>query len=198
MSTSLLMIAVAVITGFIALAKRGRGRGRRKMGRYIRGNVDETMDLGTLAARTLQAEAFDEAVNERTFISSLVASWSLGDMTDADDVGPIMVGVAHGDYSAAEIEEFIENTGSWDEGDLVQQEVGQRKIRVVGIFETAPAASVVAVRTLNEGRPIKTKLGWILLQAQTIDVWAYNLGSAALSTTAPNLHLQGHVNLWPR
>ncbi len=154
--------------------------------------------MAALASRTLVSVAFDESVNERTFVSSLKAIWSLDDMTDAPDVGPILVGVAHGDYSATEIEEFIENTGSWDEGDLVNQEIGQRKIRVVGTFGTPGGASVSGVKVLNEGRPITTKLGWILLQAQTLDLWAYNLGSSPIATTIPNLNVQGHVNLWPR
>jgi len=179
----------------ILMARKGHGK-RRSMGRYIRGNVDESLVLTTLAARTLAAIAFDETVNERTLVSSLVASWSLDDLTAGAGIGPILVGVAHSDYSTAEIEEFIENTGSWDEGDLVQQEVGKRKIRTVGTFESA--ISGVAAAVLNDGKPIKTRLNWILLQGQTLKVWAYNLGTAAVATTVPEVSVQGHANLFPK
>ncbi len=155
------------------------------------------MALGTLAARTLQAQGFGEAVNERTFLSSIVGIWSIDDITQAADSGPIMVGVAHNDYTAAEIEAFIENAASWNEGDLIGQEIGKRKIRIVGIFR-GPATDGTGSMTLNEGRPIKTKCNFMLLQGQSVDLWAYNLGSAALATTVPNVHLEGHANLWPR
>ena len=189
-ATLLIMVAAA------AMAK-ARPKRRRRMGRYIRGNVDENLALGTLAAGSLISAIFDETVNGRTFISSLVASWSLSNMTPGDNDGPIVVGVAHSDYNDAEIEAFIENTGSWNEGDMVQsREVGKRLIRKIGQFPV-PASSTVGV-VLNDGKPIKTKLNWILNQGQTLRYWAYNPGSSALATTDPDVRLQGHVNLWPR
>ena len=190
------MIALAVIIGFIALAKRGRGK-RRAMGRYLRGNVDENLSLGTLAAATLLSAIFDETVNERTYASSAVLSWSLTNWTPAEGDGPLVVGLAHSDYSDAEVEEWIENTSSWNEGDLVQsREIGRRLIRSVGQFPIPVDASGGVV--LNDGKPIKTKLGWILLQNQTLRYWAYNQGTSALATTSPDVRLQGHVNLFPK
>ncbi len=167
------------------------------MGKYIRGQVDESVPLGTLASRTAVLAVFDETVNERTLVSSLVASYLIADMTQGAGIGPIMVGIAHGDYTAAEIEEWIENTGSWNETDLVQQEVGGRKIRQIGVF-TGANTDGAGVEHLNNGDPIKTKLNWILTQGQTLDLWAYNLGANALATTTPTVFCQGHANLWPR
>ncbi len=193
------VIALVLTIGFIGLAKRGRGRKRRRMGRYIRGGVDESLVLTTIGARALLKISFDETVNERTLVSSVVATYALDDLTEGAGIGPIMVGLAHDDYTAAEIEEFIENTGSWDEGDLVQQEVGKRKIRVVGIFQTAHSvATGLGSATLNDGKPIKTKMNWILNQGQTLSVWGYNLGTAPVATTVPEISVQGHANLWPR
>lgn len=168
------------------------GRGYRK---YLRGNVDELMTLGTLAGRTLVSQVMDETVNERTWISSLIASWSITEFTPGTDIGPIMVGVAHGDYSAAEIEEFIENTQSWNEGDLIAQEVAKRKIRVIGIFRGPDLAT--GNMLLNEGKSVRTKLGFVLNQGETLDTWAFNLGTVAIGTIDPQIMIQGHVNLWP-
>ncbi len=190
-----MIYVIAITIVLLALAKRGASGGKRPMGRYIRGSVDEEIVLGTLAARSLVVSSFDETVNERTLVSSIVASWSLDDWTLTSNAGPILVGVAHGDYTAAEIEAVIENTGSWNEGDLVSREVGNRKVRIIGTFRvTATGEGAV----LNHGRPIKTKLNWILNQGQTLDAWAYNLGSAAVATTDPSVHIEGHANLWPR
>ncbi len=187
------MIALAVIIGLIALAKRGRGRKFRK---YLRGSVDESLALTTLAAKTVAEQVFGDTVNERTFVSSVVLRWSLTAFTKSTGDGPIMCGISHSDYSAAEIEAWIENADSWDEGNLVQQEIAKRKIRMVGVFENPidEADSVV----LNYGKSIRTKCGWILNQGQSLNLWGYNMGTSPLATTAPVLQAFGHANLWPR
>ncbi len=167
------------------------------MGRYIRGNVDEGMSLGTLAAATGIIVPFDETVNERTLVSSIEAAYALSDVTPGAGIGPVIVGVAHSDYTLAEIEEWIENTGSWNEGDMISsREIGRRLIRRVGTFDEPGSAT--ATVTLNDGKPVKTKLNWVLLQGQGLSLWAYNKGSAAFATTSPSVFCDGHVNLWPR
>ncbi len=167
------------------------------MGKYIRGKVDETLALTTLAANTLVSVSFDETVNERTLISSIVASYSLSNFTPAADVGPFIVGVSHGDYSEAEIEEWIENAGSWNEGNLVDsREIGNRWIKEIGQLEVAEDATKTAV--MNDGKPIKTKLNWILTQGQTLRLWVHNRGTAAVATTVPDVLASGHANLWPK
>ncbi len=189
-----ILVVMAVIA--IMMAKHPQRRRRRRMGKYIRGDMDEQLALSTLAAKTAVKGNFDQTVNERTLVSSVVATWALSEFTKSTGDGPILVGLAHSDYSAAEIEAVIENTASWDEGDKVAQEIGKRLVRRVGIFNT-PDDEAQTV-TLNDGKPIKTKLNWILLQGQTLSHWAYNLGTSALATTSPTLNTQGHANLWPR
>ncbi len=166
------------------------------MGRYLRGRVDEDLAIGTLASKTLVGTNFDEVVNERTLVSSVVASWSIANWTPAAGVGPLVFGVAHGDYSDAEIEEVIENTGSWNEGDKIAAERARRQIRTIGVYQSPLDAA--GVTTLNDGKPVKVKLNWILNQGESLKIWAYNTGTAAFATTAPILHTQGHANLWPR
>ncbi len=166
------------------------------MGRYIRGSVDDTVSLTTLAATTVISEDFDNVVNERTLVSSIVATYAMANFTaDAAD-GPIMVGIAHSDYTDGEIEEFIETIGGWDEGNKTAQEKMNRKIRRIGVFQSPATAAEDVV--LNDGKAIKTKLNWILLQGQTLSLWAYNMGSSALATTVPVVHAQGHCNLFPK
>ncbi len=166
------------------------------MGKYIRGNVDDEVVLTTLGAKSANKADMGSSVNERTLVSSIVAMYTMSAFTKSTGDGPIMVGIAHSDYTVAEIEQWIESTGSWNEGDQVSQEIGKRKIRQVGIFEN-PVDEAASVR-LNDGKAVKTKLNWILLQGQTLAVWGYNLGSSPLATTAPIVAIQGHANLWPR
>ncbi len=185
-----------LVLGIVILAMARRPKRRRRMGRYIRGNVDEELALTALATKDVVGSVFDETVNERTWVSSVKATWSMANFTPIANAGPIIVGVAHGDYTDAEIEEWLESTGQWNEGNLVAQEISKRKIRQVGSFETPDDAADIVV--LNDGKPINTKCGWILLQGQTLRLWAYNSGSANVATTAPAVTINGHANLWPR
>ncbi len=171
---------------------------RRRMGRYIRGAINHKLNLGTLAAATVIGSNLAEVVNERTLVSSIVTSVSVNDWTEGLNIGPIRVGVAHSDYSDAEIEAWIEATDSWDEGDKVAQEVAGRKIRDIGTMVSSFSGGSGSESYLQDGKPIKSKLNWILLQGQTIKFWAFNMGSAAFATTDPDVNFQGHANLWPR
>ncbi len=174
------------------MAKR---KPKRKFRKYLRGQIEHNAGLGTLAAKTLVGANIGDTVTEKAWISSVKASWSLNQWTPGPDDGPILVGVAHSDYSDAEIEEWIENTSSWEAHDLVQQEVAKRKIREVGTFPTPADANEALV--LNNGKPIWTKCGWMLGTGQTVKIWAYNKGASALGTTEPNLGVSGFANLWP-
>ncbi len=178
------------------MAKQGkRGRRNRKFRRYLKGAIDHVVELTTLAALTLVGEDETNTVSERTYVSSVNISWALANLTPATGVGPFRVGVAHSDYTDAEIEAWLENTG-WNEGNLTQQEVAARKIRSVGIFDNPDGVNETSV--LNEGRPIHTKCGWVLTTGQTIKYWVFNMGSGAVATTVPVVQVQGHANLWPQ
>ncbi len=171
-----------------------RSRRRRIRGRYVKGNVDEGLGLGTLSGKTLVSGIFDEVMVESGRISSIVGTYAISDMTPAANDGPIEVGLAHSDYTDAEIEAVIENTGSWDVGNKIQQEIAKRLVRTIGVFESATDA--LGVDVLNDGKPIKTRLNWHLTTGQSLRLWAYNQGSSALATTAPIVTLAGHVNIF--
>ncbi len=163
------------------------------MRRYIRGSVDENKLLGTLGTKVLISDTWDEVVDEKTLISSIVAAWTLDNLTSPQ--GPILFGVAHSDYSDAEIEEYIENTGSWNEGNKVSQEISKRQVRVIGTFVGTQLAGAADVE-INDGKPVKTKLNWVLTTGDTLKMWAYNLSASPLATTDPAMRANGHANLW--
>ncbi len=189
----LFLIILGILIPLALLAKRGRGR--RSMVGYLKGNVDEVLSLGTLASLTLVADTWDESPEEKTLISSIVCTWTLDQLTSPQ--GPIIFGVAHSDYSDAEIEAVIENVASWDQGSKVEQEIAKRLVRQIGVFvsdvgTTGPLTDVV----WNDGRPMKTKLNWRLNTGDTLKMWAYNTSGTALSTTVPSMRCHGHANLW--
>ncbi len=169
------------------MAKKGTRRRRRT--RVIKGNVDEELTLGALANDTVFSESFDNVCAEKMFALSIEAVYSRHSIALTE--GPIVFGVAHNDYSAAEIEEFIEATGSWDTGDLIAQEINRRKIRIVGVFDGEDAEEKFA-----DGKSVKTPLKWMLNSTDTLRFWAYQKSGAPL-TDGCILNANGHVWLKP-
>ncbi len=162
---------------------------------YRKGALQMKLDLGTLAGQTLVSAANSETVTERTRLSSIKGSYILSGFTLTAEVGPIRFGLAHSDYSDAEIEQWIEQQGSWSEGNLVAKEIADRRIREVGVFQTRDTGSAGSW-SFRQGQPVKTKLNWILITGQTVKLWAYNVGSAAVATTDPDVEFEGHANLF--
>ncbi len=176
------------------MAKR---RQRKKFRKYLRGQIDLSIDLGTLASNTGLKTPVGDTVVENTWCTSILATYSIGNVTPAAGVGPILMLLCHSDYTLVEVEEWIEATNSWNVGDLVAQEVAKRKIRRIGYLgELAVQASELV--TMNDGMPVRTKCGWMLNSAAGLAFVSYNMGSAAFTTTDPDIEISGHANLWPR
>ncbi len=190
------MLVILVIGVIIAVAVATPMMARKMRGTYVKGNIDLESNLGTLAGTTLQAIPAGDVVTERARVTSIDCTYSLSDYTPIADVGPVIVGVAHGDYSQAEIEEWVELVTGWDVGDRVSREVSSRLIRRIGVFDIGGNAVATDVHTLNDGKPIKTRLNWPLATGQTLDFWVYNSGTGAFATTTPDLGVKGHANLF--
>ncbi len=167
---------------------------RRSRGKYVKGSIDETIGLGTLAANDVIGADNSQVTTEKTRVSSVVCTYAIDKIGESQ--GPLIFGVAHSDYTDAEIEQVIENTGSWNSGDKVQQEVAGRLVRILGQFVSQQATGSDTDIKFNEGRPMKTKLNWMLNTGQTLRWWVYNASDAALVTSAPDFLVNGHANLW--
>jgi len=141
-------------------------------------NIDTP--LGTLAAHDVTSVPETGVMTEERRILSIEAVVSLEDLTAGD--GPVEVGYAHSDYSAAEIEEALEAVGAWDEGNLVAQEQARRLVRSIGVLTEEETA-------LNQGRPLKTRLNWRIATGDTIQQWIRNLGDSP--TTGAVVHSEG-------
>ncbi len=163
---------------------------KRSMKGYHRVNVDKLITVGALTTDTVLEQGLtpDGAI-EPSIVTSVDLHWGITGHTAGE--GPLVVGVAHNDYSAAEIQEFLENVTSWDTGDMISQEKANRKIRVVGEFPGAEA-----VETLNDGKSIKTKLNWKVEIGSTLDAWIFNKDQATL-TSGTILLFNGKINVFP-
>jgi len=189
------MMLAYILAAFLAVLSMARkGRARRKFRRYIRGRVKHEFQPGTLAPLSLFGEKETQSLDESAWLSSVKLLWSCSGFTSSDNRGPLMVGVAHSDYSNAEIESWVEASGQWTSGNKIQEEIRKRHIRQVGIFQI-PLGSSGAI-PLNDGKPITTKCGWQLVTDQTLKFWVYNMGTASLADGVDIL-ISGHANLWP-
>lgn len=163
------------------------------MSNYIKGNIDEEVAITSLAAKDVVGAVFDEVTGQESRVTSIVVVAALADYTPVAGAGPILFGVAHGDYTDAEIEEFLENTGQWDRGNMIaSREIAKRLIRPIGTF-----SGVAAAELWNDGRMKKIRLNWPLTEGQTLRLWAFNSGDQGVSATGtPTVHLNGHANLF--
>ncbi len=158
-------------------------RSRRRYRGYRKLPLTVNVAGGTLAADDVTVTVPSEVLTEERRFLSFEGTWGLEDLTSGD--GPIEVGLAHSDYTAAEIEESLEAAGAWDEGDKVAQEAGNRLVRSVGLLTEQETA-------LNEGRLVKTRLNWRMATGDTLQFWIRNRGDP-LSTGAEVI-VSGHVH----
>jgi len=133
--------------------------------------------LGTLGNLTAIVGALVDASDNEYRAISVKSTWSIRDFTAGE--GPISVGYAHGDYTATEIKEFLESGAAMTRNDKIAAEQANRLIRLVGVFSGQGTDE-----TLNDGKPIRTRLNWVIPDGGAINQFAYNHSGAALTTGA--------------
>ncbi len=154
------------------MARNTKGRRRRPVQKLV---YSIPLVLSTLASNALVRGALSDTVDDSVYAISQDARVGLRNLTPGE--GPIVVGVAHSDYTAAEIEECLEAVTSWDRGDKIALEQAGRKVRTVGTF-----SGVNAEEVLNNGMPVRTRLGFMLEPGTTLAWWAWNKSGATLTT----------------
>ncbi len=134
-----------------------------------------SVTLGTLSPGVVIKTDHGAVVVDRVYALWAKGVWTLQGNTAND--GPLMVGLAHGDYVAAEIEEAIEASGSWDRSDKIAVEQARRMVRRSGTFD-----GVLTAEKLAHGESIFQKLGFVIEDGETISAWARNTDSGARQT----------------
>jgi len=172
------------------MAGKGRSRGR---GRFKQARIEASAAVGALATRAVTTDALCAASDAPYRFMSLDGTWSLSDSASIGDAqGPLAFGVAHSDYSAAEIEECLEAAGSMEIGDKIANEQANRLVRQIGVI-TADGENGQP-SNFNDGKPVKVKLNWGVAVGDFLDIWVYNLDIGNL-TTGLILDFVGHGNL---
>ncbi len=149
------------------------------------------MAIGGLVTQDVVQSAGSANATNTLRIMSLDMAWGIVDLGAATDDG-FTFGVAHSDYTAAEIEECLEATGSMDIGDKVAQEQANRLVREIGTI-SPQAALAGGGANFADGRRVKTKLNWVLAIGDNLAVWVRNASSANYTTGAS---LVGNGVMW--
>ncbi len=147
---------------------------RRSNKNFVAIPINTQQALGTLADETVLTFPLTTAFGEDLFCISADLLIS----TDAMQEGPLGVGAAHGDYTVAEIKEYVD-ANLTDPDDKIAQERARRQIRRVGLFPSQGNNEV-----LNDGKPIRVKLKFSVGDTKTLNVWAMNHSGGALTTGA--------------
>ncbi len=163
---------------------------RRRRFNLRKVRISGSTPVGALATLDLTTGAFCPVAAESYRVMSIDITWGLVDLGATQDDGQEF-GVAHSDYSAAEVEACLESTTSVDQGDKTAQELAGRLVRTIGSFQGA--AGTGAGLSFNNGRPKKTKLNWLIGSGDGINTWIRN-GSGNVYTTGAQLSRLG--NMW--
>ncbi len=122
--------------------------------------------------------------SDEVVILSAKLTWSLFGHTPNE--GPLQVGIATDDLSVAEIGEALDASPS-SRSDQVAFEQAGRMVRLAGVFD-----GQVADEKLNEGRLLKTKLGFAVANNNDAVFFVRNLSGATL-TTGSSVRVNGHL-----
>ncbi len=134
-----------------------------------------SISLGALAAITVFAGAIFGNADGAYRIMSYTGTWSIENHTAGE--GPIVVGFAHGSYTVTQIKEAIESGASISIGNKLADEHAGRLVRRIGTFSGNSTEE-----TLNDGKPIKTRLNWAIPIGTNFNLFAYNDSTATLTT----------------
>ncbi len=147
---------------------------KRKNSKFFAYPVEATLSLSTLAADATLAAALTAFGQTRVRVISADLTWSRKGATVNE--GPIRVGISNSNLAVAEINEKLDARPT-SQTDIIAMERSRRPVRTSGAFPGEQANE-----TLNDGKPIRTKLSTILNEGTELNIWARNKSGAALTT----------------
>ncbi len=160
---------------WLAMANKPKRR-RRRLHVAL---CDETLALGALAVKDVVSNPFNSNVDRPEFCLSIKGTWNIIGLTAGQ--GPVQFGIAHGDYSAQEIEEHIEASGSWGQDDKIAAERAGRLVRQIGQFDDRDGDGE---EIYLDGQEISTKCRFMLMSGAQLQIWARSLAGGTLTTGA--------------
>lgn len=144
--------------------------------------VHTSLALGALAVKDVISQAAVNAAVDTYRLIGFKGSFSVEDL--GADEGPVIAGIADGDYTAAEIEECLEAANSMVLGDRVTQEQANRLVRQC-------ATLIGDVHEIKDEQWYK--LNWLVSIGKQPQLYAYNADPDNPLTTGATLHMDGKI-----
>ncbi len=170
------------------------GFGKDHRGVILRNTIAQA--LGTLA-QNIAVSAGSIGINEDFRLLKTLAVAGLTGLT-AGQGNTLMLGIANGELSIAEISECLAANGPTGPSDRNRIERAERQVHIVGVLErNDPADTVGSFRDVNSGAPMITdKFPWTYTDQDSWQWFVFN-PSAAGVTTGASLHLVAtHYGVW--
>ncbi len=176
---------------------------RRPSKRYSRGRRRRTprrirvaAGVSTTALPTLDvvAGAITQVATETYRLLSVRFAYTWEDIAAIIDDG-LEFGLAHSDYSAAEIEECLESQASIDRGNKTAQEQSDRWVRSIGRISNYGNVAEGGSAPFNGGRKLKTRLNWAMTTGDTLNLWIRN-GSGTVWTVGGSVQAIGEMYIY--
>ncbi len=163
--------------------------------------VSQETDLssGITAKDLVKDQLTDDTADDNFILTSCDLTWvsHIEQGAEPIDIGPLQFGLAKSDYSDSEIEAWVENPSGFTRANLIQQEISNRVIKLVGAF-TYPAVAAAAKVTsnpVNNNLPIHTRMNWRILEGQSLSLWVYNAGNDdVVATSGQDVNVYGKLN----
>ncbi len=150
---------------------------RSRKGRMTTIPFEGTLPLSTLADGALLSGGILAAAFDRdAYVISIDSTYALRGATAGE--GPIQVGWSHSDLSDTEVDEKLEAENTV-RGNIVANERAKRPVRKTAAFQVIAAEEV-----LNNGMPIRSRMGWVCHEDFVPRLWAKNFSGSTLTTGA--------------
>ncbi len=162
---------------------------RRMNLRMVR--VQNKIGAGNLATLKVAIGDITDVATDPYRLVTIKASYSWVDVAAIIDDG-FDFGVAHGDYTAVEIEECLDAQSAIDRGDKIASEKSNRLIRQIGSIRSPANPSATGSMIFADGRQVKTRLNWYMSTGDKLKGWIRN-SSGVVWSTGSSLNVAGQI-----
>lgn len=157
------------------MAKKSLSKARKRNVKFSVIKFDFERTLTTLASDALTSiNVLSNNMARPCYAISIDTWWGKTGSTVGQ--GPLEVGFAHSDLSTAEVDECLLAEPN-SPGEIIERERSTRPVRIAGLFSGFDTAEA-----LNDGKPMRTKLGFTLDEDQNVLMWVKNLSEVTLTT----------------
>ncbi len=158
--------------------------------------IKESVSVGLLALATSDAIIFTGPTNlgeDFRILKTQVVCHITG--LGSGEGSGLILGIANGNLSAAEIEESIEAGGPLTSTDRIVQEKADRFYKLVATASESSASDEISMQGPDGGSPIEFVLRWTFSDTDSWAWFFYNLG-LTLTTGATARLIATHYGVW--